>query len=259
MREKTGLQRQISEIFGDERSSIKKHPSLSRLPRPDIKTPRSPKPGAKNEDEFASAGAVRPPDSRLLEIPPQRQTHEAVPREELPASSNVQMLEQRLRSPGVKTLATKIKERAKIAAVLLLTAVLVWRLVNMVYPSFAGGVHVENGPDIQAQPVVAQLPSTVWPIPQVYPQDIRDPMEWGTQENTANADIVASTPDISKPIVRGILYSEDKPRAIIGTDIVSEGDLIRGAVIVKIGRKTVEFEMNGQRWVQEVEAPDSQE
>ncbi|MBN2269018.1 MAG: hypothetical protein JXN61_00290 [Sedimentisphaerales bacterium] len=173
------------------------------------------------------------------------------------------MLEQKYRSSGTKTSTTRIKERAKIAVVLLLTAVLVWQLVKMAYSSSSGDVRVESGPELQAQAAAGQLPSTVWPIPQVYPQDIRDPMEWGTQDTAANAGAgsvtsITSTPDISRPVVYGILYSEDKPRAIIGTEIVGEGDLIEGATIVKIGRKTVEFDMNGQKWVQEVGTSDSE-
>ncbi len=260
MREKTGLQRQIREIFGDEHAPIKRHPSLSPAPGPGVETPHSPMPRAKEEDTLAPE-AVRPPDSRHLETPPKRPTREAVPQEALPASGSVQLLEQRYRSPGAKTLAARIKGRAKIVVALALAAVLVWQLVKMTYPSSTSDVRVGNEPKTRPQqPVTGLLPSAVWPVPNVYPQDIRDPMEWKAQENSANpqTQTIASTPESSRPVVRGILYSQDKPRAIIGTEIVGEGDVIQGAAIVKIGRKSVEFEMNGQKWVQEVENSDSQ-
>jgi len=257
MREKTGLQRQIREIFGDEHAPIKRHPSLSPAPRPGVETPHGPMPRAKEEDTLTPE-AVRPPDSRHLEIPPKRPARETVPQEALPASSSVQLLEQRYRSPGTKTLATRIKGRAKVAVALALAAVLVWQLAKMAYPSSTGDVRVENGPKTRAQPAAGPLPGAVWPLPNVYPQDIRDPMEWKAQENPTNPQAVASTPESSRPVVRGILYSQDKPRAIIGTEIVGEGDVIQGATIVKIGRKSVEFEMNGQKWIQEVETSDSQ-
>jgi hypothetical protein len=261
MRERTGLQRQINEIFGDAGAPIKKRPLCPRTPKPDGETPHTSREAAKKEDRLTSAGAVRPPAPRPLEIPPQREGHETVPRDTLPGSSNVQMLEQRYRSAGGKTFTIKIKKRIKIAIVILLSSFLVWKMVNMTYSSSTGGVKVEKGPTIQTQPVVARLPNTIWPIPKVYPEDVRDPMEWVAEGQTpnSNSNNAVSTPGISRPIVRGILYSEDKPRAIIGTDIVNEGDLIRGALIIKIGRKTVEFEMDGQRWVQEVETVDSKE
>lgn len=256
MRERTGLQRQIHEIFGDAGAPTKKHPPHPRTPKPERETPHSSHEAARKEDSHDSARAVRPHDSRPIEIPPQR---EAVPKDTRPSSSNVQMLEQRYRSPGGKTFASKIKGRIKIAIIILLSAFLVWKMVNMTGSPSTGGVNVDKGQNIQTQPMVARMPATVWPIPQLYPKDVRDPMEWAAKVNTAtNTNSAVSNQGSSRLIVRGILYSKDKPRAIIGTDIVNEGDLIRGALIVKIGRKTVEFDMDGKRWVQQVETIDSQ-
>jgi hypothetical protein len=48
----------------------------------------------------------------------------------------------------------------------------------------------------------------------------------------------------------GILYSEDDPSAIIGGNIVKEGDIINGAKVVKIHKDMVEFEKNGKKWTQ---------
>jgi len=53
--------------------------------------------------------------------------------------------------------------------------------------------------------------------------------------------------------VRGIAYSQDKPAAVIGTTIVHEGDLVLGATVLRITRDEVEFEVNGERWVQKVQ------
>jgi hypothetical protein len=55
------------------------------------------------------------------------------------------------------------------------------------------------------------------------------------------------------PIVKGILYSADNPAAIIGTQIVHAGDKISGATVVKINKGSVEFEMDGKKWEQNVE------
>jgi hypothetical protein len=53
-----------------------------------------------------------------------------------------------------------------------------------------------------------------------------------------------------KVALKGILYSEDKPSALIGDTIAREGDVINGVKVVKINRDTVEFEKDGERWTQ---------
>ena len=83
-----------------------------------------------------------------------------------------------------------------------------------------------------------------WPVPTVYPAELRDPMEMASQQaKTETIEIV----------VRGISYSEDRRYAVIGTQTVQEGDEIFGATIVRINQSSVEFEKDGKRWAQEVE------
>ena len=83
-----------------------------------------------------------------------------------------------------------------------------------------------------------------WPVPTVYPAELRDPMEMASQQaKTETIEIV----------VRGISYSEDRRYAVIGTQTVQEGDEIFGATIVRINQSSVEFEKDGKRWTQEVE------
>ena len=48
-------------------------------------------------------------------------------------------------------------------------------------------------------------------------------------------------------VVKGILYNEDNPSAIVNNQIVYEGDKISGAAIIKINRGSVEFEVK-KRW-----------
>lgn len=53
-------------------------------------------------------------------------------------------------------------------------------------------------------------------------------------------------------VVTGITYVEEEPSAVVGYDIVHEGDTIHGVKVVKIYRDKVEFEKDGKRWTQEV-------
>ena len=53
--------------------------------------------------------------------------------------------------------------------------------------------------------------------------------------------------------VRGILYSQDKPSAVIGNQIVHEGEKVSGATIQKINKDSVEFELDGKKWTQQIQ------
>jgi CheY-like chemotaxis protein len=52
--------------------------------------------------------------------------------------------------------------------------------------------------------------------------------------------------------VVGILYGKGEPCALINIELVREGDVRNGVKVVRIGKDTVEFEKDGQRWMQKV-------
>lgn len=54
-------------------------------------------------------------------------------------------------------------------------------------------------------------------------------------------------------VVSGLVHSEDRPCAIIGREIVHEGNVIYGVKVVKIYADRVEFEKNWMRWTQQVD------
>ena len=54
-------------------------------------------------------------------------------------------------------------------------------------------------------------------------------------------------------VVTAIFYDEDNPSVVIGSGRgIYEGDTIHGVKIVKVHKDKVEFEKNGQNWVQKV-------
>ena len=68
-------------------------------------------------------------------------------------------------------------------------------------------------------------------------------------------------PDVKQAVVQplrmqvtAILYS-DSPSCIVNGKIVKEGQVIRGATVVKIHRDEVEFEKDGRRWTQSPSPP----
>ncbi|TFG49399.1 MAG: hypothetical protein E4H40_03065 [Candidatus Brocadiia bacterium] len=93
--------------------------------------------------------------------------------------------------------------------------------------------------------VESGIPKTEWKIPDIYPSTLRDPMQL----------VAASTSKYGNGqlVITGILYSEDKASAVINGRIVYQGDEVLGAKIMKIERKSIEFEMDGKTWTQKVQ------
>ncbi len=85
-----------------------------------------------------------------------------------------------------------------------------------------------------------------WEIPQPIPADLRNPMVFGAISATGGGTA-------GGPIVKGIVYSEDKPSAIIGDRIVFAGDTVAGVTVVKINPNSVDFAMGDKKWSQKVE------
>lgn len=83
----------------------------------------------------------------------------------------------------------------------------------------------------------------VWQAPQPYPTTLRDPMQFGSATTEAGGGLA----------IKGIVFSKDKPTAIIGNNIVHEGDKILDVTVIKINEDSVEFEANNKRWMQQVE------
>ncbi|MFH1719728.1 MAG: hypothetical protein ABIF19_20440 [Planctomycetota bacterium] len=84
-----------------------------------------------------------------------------------------------------------------------------------------------------------------WRDPPAYPSYLRDPMDLESKGR-----IVVKTQEI---VVRGIVYSDDKPAAIIDERLFAVGETVRGATILKIERNSVTFDKDGKTWTQEVQ------
>jgi hypothetical protein len=86
-----------------------------------------------------------------------------------------------------------------------------------------------------------------WPVPQVYPKNLRDPMQASFSTEANDTAVGGSV------VVKGIIFSVDRPAAVIDNKITHQGDKVAGATVIKINKKNVEFEMNGKTWTQEVQ------
>jgi hypothetical protein len=99
-------------------------------------------------------------------------------------------------------------------------------------------------PVIQQPQIVESTPIMIdWETPEELPESSRDLTQQNVTEDSVESAI----------IVKGILHSEDKTLAIIGSRILKVGDTVAGAKIINIDRKTVEFARDDKSWTQTVQ------
>ena len=94
-----------------------------------------------------------------------------------------------------------------------------------------------------------------WKMPPLYRIGGRDPMQLASP-STGGSEL-AGSPAISRTglVLRGILYTSERPVAMIGSTLALEGQQIGPVKVIQIAQDSVEFEMNGRRWRQTVVNP----
>ena len=105
---------------------------------------------------------------------------------------------------------------------------------------------------VEVVPVAVKEEAILWKTPDAYPLNMFDPMALSSSAETV------IIPDSNIPVaislaVKGIVFSEDKPSAIINGEVVYEGQTIDGATVTKINRKNVQFLADSKTWTQEVQ------
>jgi len=257
---RTGLQKDISAIFADvpirpktrlSEGSRRIGPALTRVSGPpqtsgDIQTQDVPKTRQPVWLSPEVPSKSRPPETAAVKQvigQVRRSSGGQVPRRgfERPKTD-------KLHAP--KTGLSQRVQRARVVLVIILSIVLIALLARIFYAPSQNAFM-----STVAEPAKAQLTARPnikidWPIPPVYPKDIRDPMRIMEGNLRTSAEVEA---EAGRPIVRGIVHSENRPFAVIDKQLRREGEEVFGATIVKIRPDSVEFEMNGKRWIQQVE------
>jgi hypothetical protein len=128
---------------------------------------------------------------------------------------------------------------------ILVTPVLIVVLLLVVVQAIKKPASTTAKPSNKASVAMAFNGKIKWELPAVIPDNLRDPMAFGATGQGKETT--------SGPVVKGIVYSEDNPCAVVGDRIVSAGDTVGGATIVKINPDSVEFTMGDKNWTQKVE------
>lgn len=92
--------------------------------------------------------------------------------------------------------------------------------------------------------------TAAWKKPEPLGEKMRDPMK--PAKLSVEAADAAAAPS-GELLVKGIVFSQNKPSALINNEIVGVGEVLNGISIVRIDKSEVEFECNGKRWTQPVQ------
>jgi len=243
-----GLHKEVSAIFGGV-----------PVPKDSGAQQPSPGPGPRHTGSVPSKSPI--PGSQISPMPkPQRPT-QSPPKAALPKQPKAdaaiktarqiawQQTWQRVKDKlfASKSGLSTTRQKAMVVLVPVLSIALIFVLSRVLgTPSPRTTRAVSFGP---TNAVVTSVHEIDWQIPAPYPTTLRDPMQ------VASATTTTTTAQIEPGglIVKGIVYSEDDPSAVIGTKIVHEGDEVSGVTVVKINKDNVEFKMNDRRWTQKVQ------
>jgi hypothetical protein len=91
-----------------------------------------------------------------------------------------------------------------------------------------------------------------WKIPDPIPVNMRDPIKVQKEETGVIEQQNSSGNDSGNMDVKSILYSEDKPSAVIGDKLVYLNQTVNGITVIEIQRDYIVFEKDGSRWQQRV-------
>jgi hypothetical protein len=142
-----------------------------------------------------------------------------------------------------------IDQKRQIASLVLvpvLCLVLVFVIFKFVLPASP-----KQMPSPEIQTVVNEVSTPVkvnWQIPQPISASLRDPMKPLILDQLSGGQIISGQQfsGVAGIALTGIVYSEDNPAAIIGTQIMHTGEKIGDISIVKIDKDAVTFERSGQ-------------
>lgn len=232
-KEKAGLHKKVSSIF-DGTAAPGKHPAepaspdeaapikLDRPERLDREVPSAPKP------------VPRPPK-------PARAKTAAAPRPKVKAE------------PFGGLGDARQKKMMFLIAVLFI--VFTFTLYRTLKSSLSGNGSEDVSKQVAADETVMPSDSDIlinWQIPAPYPATLRNPMRLSSAaalaQGLAAGDGVEESRIDEGIVVRAIYYSEQGRSAVIGDEIVYEGQEVLGATVIKITKNSVEFERNGRRF-----------
>jgi len=257
-RHKAGLQKEISAIFKGmpiQKDDIAGQPSGMPVPqkphyeqRPQLDEEKGHlEPASSLKSPALSQPTAPPPKPRQPARPPKtappghKARHTVKAERQMPWQKAFEQIKNKLFKPKPGVSAAMQIAMVLTVPVLFIVLIFVFIQVFNTPSRKAAGAHQINPPNVAA----GFNTEINWQIPQPYPVALRDPTQFGSTTTAQNPS--------DGLIIRGIVYSQDNPTAVIGTQIVHEGDKILDATVVKINQDSVEFESGDKKWIQKVQ------
>jgi len=235
---RAGLQKEVSSIF----DGVPMPKGNGAEQPPDAPTAEHPEYGAPSHLTSTMPKPQEPTKSPPKAAPPKQPKADAIIKiaRQIPGQQIWEQIKNKLLAPKPGVSATRQKMMVVLVPALFIILIFVFIRVFST-PSRAGAAAAK----LESTDAAASSNSKIdWQIPALYPATLRDPMQFGS--------VTTAEAGTGRLVVKGIVYSEDKPAVVIGTEVVCEGDKVLGATIVKINKNSVEFEMNGKKWTQKV-------
>jgi hypothetical protein len=165
--------------------------------------------------------------------------------------SILQRIKDRLFAPKPGVSPTRQKAMIILVPILAIIMIFIYRQLLSSAPD-----KTEGAPDDDLSAPVAVNDSggeIDWKIPEPYPTILRDPIKL-SDGNAGGSGIWSDTTNktVGELNVRGIIYSVDRPSAVVGDQIVHISEKVDDIIITKIDREWVEFKKDGKTWIQKV-------
>lgn len=229
--------------------------SLDKVEPEHTTTSPKPTPTDRQMSQSPPVEKFHEPEESLDEAAPAKQP-QSKPPAEVARRSLGQQIKDKFFAPkpdGVST--TRQKAMVILVPVLAIVMIFMFRQVLSKPPRKTKGATQDDAPVV----AVADSGNEIdWQIPEPLPAMMRDPLKFPDESGTQNSDQINTRGEGQNKTetgtidVRDIVYSADKPSAVIDTQIVHVGDTIHGVTIIKINRDSIEFEKDGKTWVQKI-------
>ena len=245
---KSGLHKRISSIFDGVPVNGKDNPGglITQQTQPDLQVSRS---SSKQNDEQNQQQTSRnlykdaPEKTNKLNVKVEKKTANF-------AFGLFDKLKNKLlpSQPGIN----RTRQLASVILIPILCVIMIIVYIK-VFTSGSPKKKVVESASSQTKSVAASG-EIIWQVPEPVSENVRDPMRASSYSYSGSKDSSSSGlfGHEGQIILRGIVYSSEKPLAIIGHQIVGEGEKIGDFSVLKINEHEVEVEKNGQRKILKV-------
>ena len=170
-----------------------------------------------------------------------------------------QQIKDKLATSKLGTSTTKDKMMVMLVPILAIVMIFMFKQVLRKSPGKARG----SAKDDTSAVVAANSGDGIeWELPDPMPVAMRDPTKLPSQSNTQSQasnktqkpkrNGATSGTKTTAMRIRGLFYSTDRSSVVIGDEVAYVGDTINGVTIMGINKDSVEFEKDGETWVQRV-------